>query len=100
MKTSKEFNSYWGGCPECGGTHGCHSVGPEHWYVCHDHKVKWCIGENLFSCWRHMSEEEHRLNEKMLSDYLEVKPICTQAMKEARKAPPLTVEEQKFNRMV
>jgi RecA-family ATPase len=23
-----------------------------HWFVCHEHKVKWCVGSNLFSGWR------------------------------------------------
>jgi hypothetical protein len=69
--------------------------------VCHDHKVKWCIGENLFSTWRHLSEEEHLRNAEMLAGYREAGPLVTQAMKEARKSPPpLTVEEQEFDRML
>ena len=44
----KTFDDYVGGCPECGGNHGYLSVGCEHWFVCHDHKTKWCVGTNLF----------------------------------------------------
>jgi hypothetical protein len=54
--TEKRFDSYEGGCPECGGMHNVLNVGRVHWAVCHDHKTKWSPGENLYSSWRDESE--------------------------------------------
>jgi hypothetical protein len=28
--------------------------------ICKEHKVKWCVGSNLFSSWRHETEQEQR----------------------------------------
>lgn len=38
-----------GSCPECGQYHGyLNDKNGLHWAVCHDHKLKWFIGQNLF----------------------------------------------------
>jgi hypothetical protein len=66
---------YWGGCPRCGKNDGCVTVGREHFYVCDEHRVRWCVGANLFSSWREMSEEDHRKNWKRLSSYRDVEPL-------------------------
>jgi hypothetical protein len=70
---------YWGGCPVCRRNDGCVSVGPDHWYVCHRHKTKWLIGSNLFSIWRHLTEEEHMRNFYRLSTYRKVTPLLEEA---------------------
>jgi hypothetical protein len=73
----KDFNNYFGGCPECGGTHGCRSVGPEHWYYCDDHKTKWCVGADLFSTWKELGEQGWARNRAHLADYTEVQSLGT-----------------------
>jgi hypothetical protein len=77
MTDTKVFNDYFGGCPECGGNHGCVSIGRDHWIVCHDHKTKWWIGSNLFSTWRDLSPAEHRWHERVLASYTKVQPLNT-----------------------
>jgi hypothetical protein len=39
--TLPRMDLYFGNCPQCHKTHGCYSVGPDHWYVCHTHHTKW-----------------------------------------------------------
>jgi hypothetical protein len=73
----KDFDNYFGGCPECGGTNGCRSIGPVHWYYCDDHKTKWCVGENLFSTWKHLSEADWARNRAHLADYTVVQSLRT-----------------------
>lgn len=51
--------AYWGVCPECGRHDGLVNVGSgENWFVCHRHRVKWCVGENLFSGWKNEIEQD------------------------------------------
>jgi hypothetical protein len=76
MKTGKDYDSYFGGCPECGGT-GCLNIGPDHWFVCHDHKTKWCVGSNLFDSWREQDETMWRDNQRKLADYIPAKSLNT-----------------------
>jgi hypothetical protein len=52
--------AYFGGCPHCAGNDGHINVGRSHWMSCAEHKVKWCVGENLFSHWRDQTEDEQR----------------------------------------
>jgi hypothetical protein len=66
---------YWGGCPTCGQNDGCFTVDGDHWYVCHAHAAKWCIGSNLFSGWREMSVDDVARNAAMLAAYRPVKPL-------------------------
>jgi hypothetical protein len=66
--------SYLGECPACHRNDGCRSIGPDHWYFCDTHRAKWCVGSNLFSGWKHMTEEEWLENGEYLADYREVKP--------------------------
>jgi hypothetical protein len=70
-------DNYFGGCPQCGRDDGCANVGRSHWFYCKEHKVKWCIGSNLFSTWRDETEEEQRriYNEIGLGDFTEVEPL-------------------------
>jgi hypothetical protein len=70
-----KVDNYFGGCPHCGQTNGCMNIGRDHWFVCHTHKTKWCIGSNLFSSWREQTEEDWRKNEYRLSTYMVVKPL-------------------------
>jgi len=49
IMSDKDYDNYFGGCPECGGTHGYLNVNRNHWFVCDDHKTAWFIGSNIFS---------------------------------------------------
>jgi hypothetical protein len=66
----------FGGCPICHGSSGYLNVGPEHYFFCHEHKTKWCVGSNLFGCWREESDEEWLRNEYRLANYRTVEPVC------------------------
>ena len=63
------FTDYFGGCPKCWRNDGHLNDGPDHWYVCHKHKVCWFVGSNLFSAWRHEDEAVWDENAKLLSTY-------------------------------
>src|ERR1700733_15172311 len=56
-------SDYFGGCPHCGANHGFLNVRAEHWIVCDAHKLKWCVGSNLFSSWKDENERIWRRNE-------------------------------------
>ena len=76
MNKSKpvEFNDehYFGhcSCPE----HENHylNIGRCHWMICNKCKIKWFIGENLFSSWREQNENIWRENEEKIRNYREV----------------------------
>lgn len=67
---------YWGACPDCGKTGGCLNVDRDHWFVCHEHKTRWCVGSNLFSGWREETEAQWRRNARELAGYREVNPVA------------------------
>ncbi|MDQ3506929.1 MAG: hypothetical protein M3494_02770 [Actinomycetota bacterium] len=66
---------HFGGCPKCGGNDGCLNVGRSHWFVCRRHKVRWFVGANLFSNWRHEEDWEWEENAKELEGYEEAEPL-------------------------
>lgn len=70
-----DLDSYYGGCPECQGNDGYLNVYKVHWMVCHQHRVKWWIGENLFPCWRDQTASEWMRNKRLLSGYRAVDTI-------------------------
>src|SRR5271154_7284635 len=65
-----------GGCPLCHCNDGMIHIGPSHWVYCKTHKVNWTIGSNLFSSWRHQTEDEQRriYHELGFADFTEVEP--------------------------
>jgi hypothetical protein len=65
-------HEHFGWCPECGGSNGHLNIGREHWYHCHRHRTKWCVGSNLFSAWRHENDAIWEANYNHLADYREV----------------------------
>ena len=67
---------YFGGCPTCGVHDGALSVGPDHWFVCHMHRVKWSGGSNVFDSWKEQDAMTFRINAVKLSRYAEVKPLA------------------------
>lgn len=58
-----------GGCPECGSEGRLLHVGRRQYKVCHDHRLAWLIGENLFSGWRDLSPEQHEANRRQVESY-------------------------------
>jgi hypothetical protein len=66
---------YFGGCPECGQTDGYLNLGRDHWFVCDQHRTKWWIGSNVFSCWRNETQEDWYRAAAKLSQHREVEPI-------------------------
>lgn len=51
---------HFGACPQCGNDDGFYNAGRNHWFVCHEHKVRWWVGSNLFSAWREETENKQR----------------------------------------
>jgi hypothetical protein len=74
-------DAYWGVCPQCKRHDHVVNVGHgEHWYVCHRHRVKWCVGENLFSAWLWEEEndpEGYQRRGAAIAGYREI--TCSQA---------------------
>ena len=68
-------NDYWGLCPKCKGEPLFRNISRYHWAACDKHRVKWCIGENLFSGWRDETLDTWEANELELSEYRGVKPF-------------------------
>lgn len=79
-------DEYFGGCPICGQCQDWLNVHRSHWCVCHNHKTKWNVGENLFSSWRYETEADWQRNLYRLANYRTVEPVY----------PPLTEEEQRW----
>ena len=65
---------YFGGCPVCGETDGYVNHGPSHWFVCDAHRVRWYVGQNLFSSWKDETEGEQQANWAEIQDYRDVTP--------------------------
>jgi hypothetical protein len=80
-------DGYFGLCPTCHKTDGYINVGRSHWFLCDEHKVKWLIGANLFSSWRHESEEDQRkiYYDRGVDKYKEVEPFYSEPTEEERR---------------
>lgn len=65
---------YFGACPKCGQSKHL-NVGRNHWACCPEHKVRWPVGENLFSSWHYETPEIWERNARQLDDYEIVEPI-------------------------
>ena len=59
-KAQQAFDDHFGTCPRCHKSDGYINVSSTHFFVCHEHKLKWCVGSNLFSSWREQTEQEQR----------------------------------------
>lgn len=62
----------FGVCPQCARNDGYLNIGSSHWFVCHEHKLKWCAGENLFRSWRQQTKRHWRRNWELLCSYKEL----------------------------
>ena len=74
-------DNYFGVCPLCHETDGYINIGATHWFICEEHKTKWCAGESLFSSWMDETEEEQQAERDRLgfSEYREVEPFRPEA---------------------
>lgn len=70
---------HFGGCPICGGTDGYINSGPNHWFVCAEHRVRWYAGFNLFTNWREETAGEQLHQRLTLEGFIEVEPIYPKA---------------------
>jgi hypothetical protein len=71
----KTPDDFFGGCPHCGENHGYRNVRRAHYFICHTHKVNWLRGDNLFSSWRHETEDDWKENARLLASFETVEPI-------------------------
>ena len=71
--TETENDGYFGVCPTCLNAWLC-NIGNAHWMYCEQHRVKWHLGENLFSNWLHETEEQWLENYVLLKDFREIEP--------------------------
>jgi len=63
---------HFGVCSVCGKSDGHLNIERAHHYVCYNHKKRWHIGSNLFSDWRHETEEIWQKNHEKIKDYNEI----------------------------
>ena len=56
-------------CVRCGAQCACRNIGREHWGFCDTCRIKWCIGENLFSGWREQSDKVFEENRDFLKNF-------------------------------
>ena len=61
--------NYFGHCPVPDHENCYRNIGRSHWMVCDKCKIKWFMGENLFSSWRSESEEIWKANAEGIADY-------------------------------
>lgn len=73
---SGPYDDYFGVCPACGYTDGYINIGRGHWFYCVVHKVRWFVGSNLFSDWRHETEadQKRRYDELGFHEFTEREP--------------------------
>jgi len=64
--------NYFGHCPVPEHENYYLNIGRSHWMVCDKCKIKWFMGENLFSSWRTQSEETWKRNEETIAGFEEV----------------------------
>lgn len=67
--------SFDGRCPYCAGAGELVNVERSHYIVCRKHRAAWFVGANLYSCWRHETEEKWAKNKKLLRSCKFVDPI-------------------------
>jgi hypothetical protein len=65
-------DNYWGHCQYQGHRNYYLNLGRAHWMVCDECKIKWFVGENLFSSWRSQTEDMWMRNWEHIKWYREV----------------------------
>jgi len=70
---SQDAGGHFGGCPECGRSTRFVSLRGDNWFVCRDHRTRWCIG-NLFDT-HDWEWKAWQTIERYLSFFREVEPV-------------------------
>lgn len=65
----------FGLCPHCHRPGNILNISRDNWIVCHAHRVRWYIGNNLLSGWRNEDEAVWRANIDLIGDYEIVRPF-------------------------
>jgi len=65
--------NYFGHCPFPEHENYYLNIHREHWMVCDKCKIKWCMGENLFSSWRTENMAKWKANFMRIKNYKEIK---------------------------
>lgn len=73
--TEPRIDPYWGLCPTCLNTDGYINIGRVHWFVCHEHRARWCIGSNLSSTWMDQTEDDWARDCERIRAYAEIEPV-------------------------
>jgi hypothetical protein len=91
------IENYFGVCPKCCQTDGYLNIGESHWFFCREHKLKWCVGWNLFSSWQHETEEEQRrkYDAEGFGDYEQIEGFHSEQPISARGGSAPQGEEQR-----
>ena len=69
-----EPSDYFGVCPICGTNDGYLNVRRSNWFICHKHRVRWCVGD-LFSIGKDETADTWQRNWEQIGDYREVEPF-------------------------
>lgn len=80
------FGGHFGGCPFCGDSDGPYITGRADWLCCVSHRVRWCIGENLFRKGRFQSPEEREATNQWLGQFETVEPVYLPDLNEGKEA--------------
>ena len=71
VKVVFDDEHYFGHCSFHGHKNYYLNIGRTHWMVCDECKIKWLIGENLFSSWREENETIWKKNAERIRNYKE-----------------------------
>jgi hypothetical protein len=66
-------DDYFGVCPACLTAARC-NIGRENWMYCEEHRVKWQVGENLFSSLPDDTEDHWFENYRLLKGFRSIVP--------------------------
>jgi hypothetical protein len=74
----KALDDHFGVCPHCRKNDGFINVGRAHLFMCHEHKVCWWVGENLFDSCKFQTKAEQRAiyDQSGVASYQKVKPFA------------------------
>jgi len=73
-----------GVCPHCGEVDGYYNYGPNHWFICSKHKVKWLAAYDLFSTWRNETTGDWINNRLNFEDYEPIVPASNTKSRRSR----------------
>ena len=72
-------NAHFWGCPMCPRSQppdDVYNAGRTHIGVCHQHRIGWRLGANLFSSWKDETEQQQRERYREIEDYRRVDAVA------------------------